>query len=92
MPSSSHRVRIAIRADRLSSRGDDHALDVTGLSFTSDIQNRARGLGTMQFAIDKFSTKEATAESIAVNVAINDVHIPGDDDDTETASTESRVQ
>ena len=61
-------VALHWKTDRLSSRGDDHALDVQGLSFTSDIQNRARGLGTMQFAIDKFSTKEVTAESIAVNV------------------------
>jgi len=65
-------VALQWKTDRLSSRGDDHALDVHGFSFTSDIQNRVRGLGTMQFAIDKFSTKEATAESIAVNVAINE--------------------
>jgi hypothetical protein len=65
-------VALQWKTDRLSSRGDDHALDINGLSFTSDIQNRARGLGAMQFAIDKFSTKEATAESIAVNVAINE--------------------
>ena len=65
-------VALQWKTDRLSSRGDDHALDINGLSFTSDIQNRARGLGTMQFAIDKFSTKQATAESIAVNVAINE--------------------
>jgi hypothetical protein len=64
-------VALQWKTDRLSSRGDDHALDVHGFSFTSDIQNRVRGLGTMQFAIDKFSTKEATAESIAVNVAMS---------------------
>ena len=65
-------VALQWKTDRLSSRGEDHALDVHGVSFTSDIQNRARGLGTMHFAIDKFSTKTATAESVAVDVAITE--------------------
>ena len=65
-------VALQWKTDRLSSRGEDHALDVHGLQFTSDIQNRARGLGTMHFAIDKFSTKTATAESVAVDVAITE--------------------
>ena len=65
-------VALQWKTDRLSSRGDDHALDMQGLSFTSDIQNRARGLGTMQFAMNKFSTKDTTAESVAVDVAITE--------------------
>jgi uncharacterized protein YdgA (DUF945 family) len=65
-------VALQWKTDRLSSRGEDHALDVHGLQFTSDIQNRARGLGTMHFAVDKFSTKTATAESVAVDVAITE--------------------
>ncbi len=65
-------VSLQWKTDRLSSRGEDHVLDMHGLQFTSDIQNRARGLGTMHFAIDKFSTKTATAESVAVDVAITE--------------------
>jgi uncharacterized protein YdgA (DUF945 family) len=65
-------VAIQWKTDRLSSRGDGHALDVHGLSFASDILNRTRGLGSMWFAIDKLSTKEATAESIGVNLVTSE--------------------
>ena len=57
------------KTERISSRGEGHALDIQGLSFTGDIQNRARGLGTLQLSINKLSTKEATAETIGVQVA-----------------------
>ena len=62
-------VALQWKTDRLSSRGEDHALDIHGLQFTSDIQNRARGLGALQLSINKLSTKEATAETIGVQVA-----------------------
>lgn len=65
-------VALDWKTDRLSSRGDDHALDIQGLSFTTDIKNRARGIGTMQFSVDKFSTKTATAEAISVQAAISE--------------------
>ena len=65
-------VALDWKTDRISSRGDDHALDIQGLSFTSDIQNRARGIGTMQFSIGKLSTKEATAEAIAVQASVSE--------------------
>ena len=58
------------KTERISSRGEGgHALDIQGLNFTGDIANRARGLGALQLSINKLSTKEATAETIGVQVA-----------------------
>ena len=63
-------VALDWKTDRISSRGDGHALDIQGLTFSSDILNRTRGIGTMQLAVAKFSTKESTAETVVVQAAI----------------------
>jgi uncharacterized protein YdgA (DUF945 family) len=58
------------KTDRINMRTDGDPIDVTGVSASADIKNRNRGIGSIQFAIDKFSTKTGTAEGFALQSTI----------------------
>ena len=58
------------KTDRISLRADGDPVDVTGVRASADITNRNRGIGSMQFAIDKFSTKTGTAEGFVLKSTI----------------------
>lgn len=54
------------KTDRVSMRTDGLPIDVDGITAKADLTNINRGIGTMQFGIDKFSTKEGTAEGFSM--------------------------
>jgi len=49
---------------------DGKPLDIEGMRAKGDFTNRSRGIGSFDFAIDKFSTKEGTAEGFALQTVV----------------------
>ena len=45
-------------------------LDIDGVSAKADFTNRNRGIGSFEFNIDKFSTKEGTAEGVGLQTSV----------------------
>lgn len=60
------------KTSRISLLTDGMPLDIDGLSAMADFTNRNRGIGNFQFAIDKLSTKEGTAEGLGVQTLITE--------------------
>lgn len=58
------------KTSRISMLTDGMPLDIDGLSAKADFTNRNRGIGSFEFAIDKLSTKEGTAEGLGVQTLI----------------------
>ncbi len=55
---------------RISMLTDGMPLDIDGASAKADFTNRNRGIGSFEFAVDKLSTKEGTAEGLNVRTNI----------------------
>jgi len=58
---------------RISLLTDGMPLDIDGLSAKADFSNRSRGIGTFDFAVDKVSTKEGTAEGMGIQTTVTEL-------------------
>ncbi len=58
------------KTSRIAMLTDGMPLDIDGLSAKADFTNRNRGIGSFEFAIDKLSTKEGTAEGLSVQTSV----------------------
>jgi len=57
---------------RISMLSDGSPLDIDGVSAKADFTNRNRGIGSFEFAIDKLSTKQGTAEGMGVQTTVSE--------------------
>ena len=55
---------------RVTMLTDGLPLDIDGVSAKADFTNRNRGIGSFEFAIDKLSTKEGTAEGVGLQTTV----------------------
>ena len=58
------------KTDRISMLTDGMPLDIEGVSAKADFTNRSRGIGSFEFAVNKLSTKEGTAEGMGVQTTV----------------------
>lgn len=78
-PSSGHfswagqAVAFDWKTDRIAMRTDGMPLDIDGVSAKADFSNRNRGIGSFEFSVNKLSTKQGTAEGIAVQTTVSEM-------------------
>jgi len=58
------------KTDRITLRSDGQPIDIVGVNASADITNRNRGIGTMKFGVDKFSTQTTTAQGFGVQSTV----------------------
>ncbi len=60
------------KTEQITVLTDGLPIDITGISASADIKNRNHGVGTMQFAIDKLSTRDGTAEGFVLQSTVSE--------------------
>jgi uncharacterized protein YdgA (DUF945 family) len=55
---------------RITMLTDGMPLDIDGVTAKADFTNSARGIGSFEFKVDKFSTKEGTAEGVGFQTSV----------------------